>query len=108
MSGGGGEGWRCRQCGGCCRWEGEVRLVEGDIARMAAALGMEEGAFIERHTKLARDRRGLVLLDAPGSTACEWLEGNRCRVYAARPEQCRSFGTGWGGGMCAGGGQMPK
>lgn len=98
-----GDGWRCRQCGGCCRWEGEVRLTEGDIARMAGALGMAEGEFIARHTKLARDRRGLVLLDAEGSTACEWLEGNRCRVYEARPEQCRSFGVEWGGGMCAGG-----
>ena len=86
----------CRQCGACCRWPGDVRLEESDIAALAAFLGMDEEAFIARHTKLARDRRALSLIEQPGTTRCEFLEGeSRCRVYPARPAQCRGFLLEW-------------
>ena len=86
----------CRQCGACCRWPGDVRLEDGDIAALAAFLGMDEEAFIARHTKLARDRRALSLIEQPGTTRCEFLEGeSRCRVYPARPVQCRGFLHEW-------------
>ena len=86
----------CRRCGACCRWPGDVRLEDGDIAALAAFLGMDEETFIARHTKLARDRRALSLLEQPGTTRCEFLEGEaRCRVYEARPAQCRGFLHDW-------------
>ena len=87
--------FRCRRCGACCRIEGIVRLKDGDAARMAAHLGMDEREFIERETDLAPDRAGLVLKDRPDG-ACGMLDGsNRCRVYPVRPEKCRTFPFEW-------------
>ncbi len=86
----------CRRCGACCRWPGDVRLTDADIAALAAFLGMPEADFIDRHTRLARDRRALSLVETPGTTRCEFLEGaSRCRVYPARPAQCRDFLRSW-------------
>jgi Fe-S-cluster containining protein len=57
---------------------------------------MEEPDFIARHTRLTRDRRALSLLETPGTTRCEFLEGDaRCLVYPARPAQCRGFLREW-------------
>ena len=87
-------GFACRACGTCCRWTGSVLLTEADVAEAAAFLHLSEADFIDRHTRLAPNRAGLALLDqADGS--CEFLEGNRCRIYPARPEQCRTFPFAW-------------
>ena len=85
----------CLRCGACCRIEGIVRLADGDIASMAALLGIGEDEFIANWTDIAPDRRGLVLKDASDG-ACIMLTGdNRCRVYEARPEKCRTFPHEW-------------
>ena len=86
--------FECTGCGDCCRWSGSVLLTDADIARMAAALGLSEEAFIDRHTRLAPNRIQLALIDNPDES-CSFLEGNRCNVYEARPEQCRSFPFDW-------------
>ena len=86
--------FKCSGCGDCCRWGGAVLLEEPDIATLSAHLGMAEQEFIEKRTRLAANRRQLALLDqADGS--CEFLEGNHCKVYDARPAQCRSFPHAW-------------
>jgi hypothetical protein len=88
------ETFACRACGACCRWPGPVRLGEDDIRILADHLGLAEAAFLEQWTTLALDRRSLSLTEkADGS--CVFLEGNRCRVYPARPRQCRDFPLGW-------------
>jgi Fe-S-cluster containining protein len=84
----------CSGCGECCRWIGAVLLAGSDHPRLAAHLGLSEQEFIDRHTRLAPNRRQLGLLDqADGS--CAFLEGNRCSVYEARPKQCRTFPYAW-------------
>ena len=86
--------FRCSGCGECCRWTGAVLLEGFDLPRLAAHLGLSEQEFIDRHTRLAPSRRQLALLDqADGS--CAFLEGDRCSIYAARPEQCRTFPYAW-------------
>jgi Fe-S-cluster containining protein len=71
-----------------------VLLTDTDIAALAGHLDMTEAGFIEQHTRLAPNRRQLALLDqADGS--CAWLEGDRCRIYSVRPEQCKSFPYAW-------------
>lgn len=92
----------CRRCGACCRWPGSVLLAEPDIAAAAAALGMPEEAFIAAHTVLARNRAQLTLKEHADG-ACEFLDktGN-CRIYAARPRQCRDFPSGWRVAGCPG------
>ncbi|WP_372846012.1 YkgJ family cysteine cluster protein [Pontiella sp.] len=88
------ERFQCSGCGECCRWTGSVLLTETDIPRMAAWLGMSDQDFIDAHTRLAPNRRQLALLDqADGS--CAFLAGDRCTIYEARPEQCRTFPFAW-------------
>lgn len=86
----------CRQCGACCRIpDGIVRVSDAEIARIAAYLGMSEGAFIERECEVAPDRRGLVLHSRPDG-ACAWLtDDNRCRIHAVKPDKCRTFPHEW-------------
>jgi uncharacterized protein len=72
-----------------------VLLEEVDIAAAAAALGLAAGEFIEAHTELARNRAQLTLKERTDG-ACEFLDvAGRCRIYAARPRQCRDFPHGW-------------
>lgn len=88
------ENFECTGCSECCRWPGSVRLTDRDIAEMAAHLGLTEQDFIDCHTRLAPNRIQLALLDhADGS--CSFLDGSRCSIYEARPEQCRSFPFAW-------------
>jgi Fe-S-cluster containining protein len=86
--------FQCSGCGECCRWGGAVLLEDTDIPVLAAHLGLSEQAFIDRHTRLAPNRRQLALLDQSDGS-CEFLEGNRCRVYEARPVQCKTFPYAW-------------
>lgn len=88
------KGFNCQQCGTCCRWEGAVLLTDADIVVLASALGIDEQRFVEEHTRLAPGRHGLALLDKEDGS-CFFLEGNGCRLYEARPEQCRTFPYAW-------------
>lgn len=84
----------CQRCGACCRWEGDVCLTEEDIAAIALCLGMDEADFINAYCRLRRNRKGLSLIDT-AEGACIMLEGNSCRIQAAKPRQCRDFPHRW-------------
>ena len=86
--------FKCTGCGTCCRWTGSVLLTSRDIASMAVWLELSEQEFIDRYTRLAPNRIRLALIDQTDGS-CSFLEGNRCRIYEARPEQCRSFPFEW-------------
>ena len=90
------DGFRCRRCGACCRVKGGiVRLDERNVREISAALGMDEQTFIDRETVLSPDRRCLVLKDRPDGACAYLTEDNRCRIYAVRPEKCRTFPFAW-------------
>ncbi len=77
-------------------------LEAADIAAAAAALGLAEKDFIARHAVLARNRAQLTLKEATDG-ACEFLdESGGCRIYAARPKQCRDFPHRWTVAGCPG------
>ena len=84
------EPFRCTGCGECCRWSGSVLLKDGDISRLAVHLAIPKQAFIDGHTRLAPSRIQLALLDQEDGS-CSFLAGDRCSIYEARPEQCRTF-----------------
>jgi len=84
----------CQRCTACCRWPGEVRLAEGEIARLAALKQMTEVEFIQRFTRLTNDRRGLSLEEKPNGE-CVFLDGNDCSVQPVKPQQCRDFPNLW-------------
>ncbi len=84
----------CQRCTACCRWPGQVRLDAGEIARIAGHLELSEYVFIQEFTRLADDRRGLVLQDQPDG-ACIFFVGADCRVQPVKPQQCRDFPNLW-------------
>lgn len=86
--------FKCTGCGACCRWPGAVLLEAADITALARHLDVSEQKLIDDHTRLAPSRIQLALLDNPDGS-CEFLEGDRCGVYEARPGQCRSFPFAW-------------
>jgi Fe-S-cluster containining protein len=86
--------FECQRCTACCRWPGDVRLADGEIARLAAYKGMGEIDFIQQFTRLAQDRRGLSLQEKPNGE-CIFLEGSDCSVQPVKPQQCRDFPNGW-------------
>jgi hypothetical protein len=71
-----------------------VRVNEDEISRLAAFLQLIERDFIERHTRLRHDRRGLVLQEQSDG-ACAFLDGNQCIIQPVKPQQCRDFPNLW-------------
>jgi Fe-S-cluster containining protein len=86
--------YECQRCTACCRWPGQVRVSDAEIAAMAAHLELDEPEFIERFTRLRPDRRGLSLKDKDNGE-CALLDGDNCRVQAVKPQQCRDFPNLW-------------
>jgi len=86
--------YECQRCTACCRWPGLVHVTNAEIDRLAEFLGLPVADFIQHHTRLATDRRGLSLCET-ATGACEFLDGNDCRVQAVKPQQCRDFPNGW-------------
>ncbi|MHC1768158.1 MAG: YkgJ family cysteine cluster protein [Verrucomicrobiia bacterium] len=86
--------YECQRCTACCRWPGEVRLSGAEIAELAAFKRMSEFDFIQAHTRLTSDRRGLALVEEPDG-ACIFLEGMDCAVQPVKPRQCRAFPNAW-------------
>ena len=86
--------YECQRCTVCCRWPGQVRVTDAEIARLADFLGLGEHEFIQRYTRLTQDRRGLALQENPDG-ACIFLTGNDCAVQSVKPQQCRDFPNLW-------------
>ena len=84
----------CQRCTNCCRWPGFVKVTEAEITEVAAFLGLEEAAFIEKFTRLRPLRDGLALTEQPDG-ACIFLDGRDCRIQAVKPGQCSGFPNTW-------------
>lgn len=84
----------CQRCTACCRWPGDVRLEEGEAARIAEYLGMSEERFIERYTRLRADRQGLSIIDR-ADHSCVMLKDGGCRIHEVKPVQCAGFPNFW-------------
>jgi hypothetical protein len=86
--------YECQRCTACCRWPGQVRLTDEEIARLAAFKGVSENEFIQRFTRLRQNRRGLALQEKPNGE-CIFLDGENCSVQSVKPQQCRDFPNLW-------------
>lgn len=84
----------CQRCTACCKWPGDVRIEEDEIARIAGFLNLTEVAFVERFTRLRGNRQGLSLIEK-ANHECIMLEGNSCLIHPVKPEQCRGFPNKW-------------
>jgi hypothetical protein len=84
----------CQRCTNCCRWPGDVRIGDDEIASIAAHLGLGEAEFIASFTRLRTNRQGLSLIEKDNHE-CIMLDGNACRIHPVKPEQCRGFPNQW-------------
>ncbi len=82
--------FHCRGTGGCCHGGGGygyVYLSLEDRQRLARHLGLAAPVFTRRYCVHDGDDVHL----AHPERDCQFLDGVRCRVYAARPLQCRTW-----------------
>jgi Fe-S-cluster containining protein len=94
----GGLRFQCTRCGACCRGgPGYVWVDDAEIAALAAHLGLDREQFGRRYLRRVGDRISLLekrtaagLADASHDCVF-WDEGRGCKVYEARPGQCRTF-----------------
>lgn len=84
----------CQRCAACCKWPGDVRLEEDEVAAIAKFLKLGEEEFIARFTRLRSDRMGLSLIEKENHE-CVMLDGNSCTIQAVKPIQCRGFPNHW-------------
>ena len=84
----------CQRCTACCRWPGDVRLEDDELAPIAGFLGLSVEDFIGRYTRLRSNRQGLSLTERDPHE-CIMLEGNTCRIHPVKPAQCEGFPNKW-------------
>jgi Fe-S-cluster containining protein len=80
----------CQGSGNCCHARGAygyIYLTLEDRARLAGHLGLRTAAFTRRY---CAKTEGILHLKHP-ERDCAFLEQSRCRVYEARPTQCRTW-----------------
>ncbi len=87
-------GFKCLDCGACCRQEGYVRLKKNEPDIIAAFLGMGVLQFIDTCTVLTKDRQALSLKEKENNE-CLFLTLEGCRINAVKPLQCREFPFKW-------------
>lgn len=76
----------CLQCANCCKTTSPI-FYQTDIERVAKALKMKPGDFIEKYLQVDEDK-DYVLKSAP----CPFLgPDNYCGVYDSRPKACREY-----------------
>lgn len=84
--------FECTQCGRCCRGGGDyhVFLTQREAEAVRIALGVS-AAWLHRHY-LHRLDSGELTVALREDGRCGFLDTQgRCRVYAARPMQCRTY-----------------
>jgi len=83
--------FKCSGCGDCCTGEpGAIWVNEDEIAALAAHVGEDRVEFERRYVHRKGLRRTLYeLFDGDCIFFDKATRG--CRVYAARPVQCRTF-----------------
>lgn len=82
--------FECTGCGECCKSRGRYQYVYVTLPerrRLAQHFGLKTAAFTRSYCKKTD---GFFHLINPSSD-CQFLDGVRCTVYAARPQQCRTW-----------------
>jgi Fe-S-cluster containining protein len=80
----------CQGCGECCRTRGRYGFVYVSLPerrRLARHLRITTRAFT---LCFCKKTGGFFHVRSLGKD-CIFLEGNRCRVHTARPDQCRTW-----------------
>ena len=86
--------FECQRCSNCCRHNGYVFLSENDIKQITVALNLSQNAFTREYCKAVagNDELRISLMEQPNGDCifyCKEIKG--CRVYDARPLQCKLY-----------------
>ncbi len=87
--------YQCQRCTNCCKWEGDVVLMEDEVEKIADFLKIPVYEFVRDWTRLRENRQGLSLIDKEGSSECIMLDGKDCRLQEMKPKQCQDFPNQW-------------
>jgi Fe-S-cluster containining protein len=83
--------FQCTACGDCCTGSrGFVWVNKEDIANLAAHVDLEVEEFESRYVREVGVRKSLIEYE---NGDCVFFDGatRKCRVYRARPRQCRTW-----------------
>lgn len=92
--------FECQGSGKCCTSRGTygyVYLTENDQKRFAKYFGLTRAQFLKKYCKThmgwqaLKDPEELGLKNHPQGDCVFLKDGNRCGVYEARPEHCRTW-----------------
>ncbi|MEJ7644506.1 MAG: YkgJ family cysteine cluster protein [Chryseolinea sp.] len=76
----------CIKCANCCKTTSPI-FYPTDVERVAKALRMKPGNFIEKYLRIDEDN-DYVLKASP----CVFLDDeNLCTIYESRPKACREY-----------------
>ncbi|MEJ1237575.1 YkgJ family cysteine cluster protein [Chryseolinea sp. T2] len=76
----------CLTCANCCKTTSPI-FYPTDIERIAKAMRVKPGAFVEKYLRIDEDN-DFVLKSSP----CPFLDGeNYCSIYEDRPKACREY-----------------
>ncbi|MCC7212919.1 MAG: YkgJ family cysteine cluster protein [Candidatus Brocadia sp.] len=80
--------FECQRCGRCCRGEpGVVWVNEKEIDKISLFLGIAKNVFAKNYLRSINGRFSLLEY---GNGDCIMYD-NGCKIYHARPCQCRTF-----------------
>lgn len=81
----------CTQCGKCCTGApGYVWVSPDEIKGMAAFLDMSVEDFSKKYIRQVGEKYSLTE-NEQDNFSCVFLKEKKCKVYGARPKQCRTY-----------------
>jgi uncharacterized protein len=84
--------FKCTGCGQCCTGTpGYVWVSPSEAEALAKQLQIPLEDFIRKYTRRFGDRLSLKERKTGSDYDCVFLDGKRCTVYDARPQQCRTY-----------------
>lgn len=85
--------FHCTGCGKCCTgFPGAVWVSDEEVLKIAEYLQITREEVCEKYTRVIGMNERRSLLEVGKSYDCVFLENKKlCRIYGARPEQCRTY-----------------
>ena len=73
---------------------GDVKISAHEVRKIANFLQLTEDEFIQQHTRLDTNRKGLSILENQDHS-CSMLVNGSCIINPVKPEQCKGFPNTW-------------